>query len=252
MRRFVLLGSLLAMLCWCGSALASETGEIFLVGTDAVSFHGDSAFGGQLASNLGSSIAYVNDFGGGGGALAGSSVTSFSSLPSSLAGFSGLFIASPGSCCSDPMTDGSLGIQGAAAAAEMSAFVAGGGNLVIEDFSADSGWTSFLGFDPSVSPVGFGGDPGIPTAHGVSEGFTGNGRCGVPGQYCDFTFGHQDYNNGFYAGHGFFPLITSSGDGGRAIVLESENGTVPETPEPTTLVLLGSGLLGLIAKKRKS
>src|SRR5205807_4382118 len=132
-------------------------------------------FAHQLWAHLGINVAYINDFGVRGVAtIDGQPVTGFSSVPASLSGFSALFLASPGRCCSDPSTDGSLGIASNASA--IASFVSGGGILVIEDFQGMSSWNSILGFTsaPGVSASLSCIDPGVSTAAGVAAGFTGN------------------------------------------------------------------------------
>src|SRR5258708_6276771 len=46
-----------------GAGLTQSAPSLFLMGTDAVSFHRDSTFAGQLWAHLGGNVAYVNDFG---------------------------------------------------------------------------------------------------------------------------------------------------------------------------------------------
>lgn len=194
-------------------------GAIFLMGTDAVSFHGDTAFAGQLWSHLGTSVAYINDFGVSGvTTVDGQPVTGLRSVPASLSGFSALFFASPGTCCSDPSTDPSLGIANNTAA--IAAFVAGGGIVVIEDFQAQPVWDSVLGFTsaPGVTIFGSCIDPGVSTPAGVAAGFTGNSA--GPNTYVDFCFGHQAYSDSFFATQGYTSLIDAGGfPSGTGIVL---------------------------------
>jgi hypothetical protein len=184
-------------------------GAIFLMGTDATSFHGDGIFARQLWARLGTNVAYINDFGViGARTVDGQPVTGFSSVPASLSGFSALFFASPGTCCSDPATDGSLGV--AANASAIAAFVSGGGILVVEDFQGAAVWDSILDFT-SAPGVTFGStcsDPGKSTAAGVAAGFTGNSA--GPNTYVDGCFIHQAYSDSFFAAQGFTSLI----DGG--------------------------------------
>ncbi len=209
--------------------------SIFLLGTDAVSFHRDAAFAGQLWAHLGGDVAYINNFGVSGiTTVDGQPVTGFSSVPSSLSGFSALFFASPGTCCSDPSTAGSLGITSNASA--IASFLAGGGGVAIEDFQGTPAWDSILGF-PSASGVTFGGsfpicsDPGVSTAAGVAAGFVGNAA--GPNTYVDGCFIHQAYSDSFFAAQGFTSLIdASSFPSGSGVVLQkgSAGGTVSAPP----------------------
>ena len=195
-------------------------GGIFLMGTDAVSFHGDSTFAGQLWAHLGTNVAYINDFGVSGvTTVDGQPVTAFSTVPASLSGFSALFFASPGTCCSDPATDPSLGIANNTAA--IASFVSSGGILVIEDFQAEPVWDSVLGFTAAPGVVTFGTclDPGLSTPAGVAAGFTGN--FAGANTYVDFCFAHQTYSDSFFATRGYSSLIDAGGGfpSGTGIVL---------------------------------
>jgi hypothetical protein len=197
-------------------------GAIFLLGTDAVSFHRDTAFASQLWAHLGTNVAYINDFGRSGvTTVDGQPVTGFSSVPASLSGFSALFIASPRACCGDPSTDPSLGITSNTSA--IAAFVSGGGVLVVEDFQGRTAWDSILGFSSAAGVIdgaAFPGcvDPGISTAAGVAAGFTGNGA--GPNTYVDSCFGHQAYSDSFFAVQGFTSLIDArAAASGSGIVL---------------------------------
>lgn len=184
-------------------------GVIFLMGTDAVSFHGDTIFAGQLWAHLGTNVAFINDFGVSGvTTIDGQPVTGLPSVPASLSGFSALFFASPFTCCSDPSTDASLGIANNTAA--IAAFVSSGGTIVIEDFQATPVWDSVLGFTaaPGVTTFLSCLDPSVSTPAGAAAGFTGN--FAGPNTYLDFCFGHQTYSDSFFATHGYTSLIDAN------------------------------------------
>jgi hypothetical protein len=199
------------------------TKSVFLIGTDAVSFHRDNIFASQLWAKLGPNVAYINDFGvSGASTVDGQPVTGFPSVPSSLAGFSALFFASPGRCCSDPSADPTLGVKSNTSA--ISSFLAGGGTIAIENFQGASPWDNILGF-PSGSGVVYGSlfpgcsDPGVSTAAGVAAGFIGNGA--GPNAYVDGCFVHEAYNDSFFASHGFTSLIDAANlASGSGVVLE--------------------------------
>lgn len=198
-------------------------GAIFLMGTDAVSFHRDAAFAAQLWSHLGANVAYVNNFGVlGATTVDGQPVTGFASVPSDLSGFSGLFLASPFSCCDDPATDSSLGITTNAPA--ILSFIAGGGVIAIENFQGVPFWDNILGFTsaPGViagAPFATCLDPGVSTTAGIAAGFAGN-RAG-PNTYVDGCFIHQVYSDSFFASQGFTSLIdTPVLPSGSGVVLQ--------------------------------
>lgn len=214
-----------------GSVLALNAPSLFLMGTDAVSFHGDGAFAGQLWTHLGTNVAYINDFGVSGvTTVDGQPATGFSSVPASLSNFSGIFFASPGRCCNDPATNPSLGIASNASA--IASFLSAGGAAAIENFQGASAWDSILGFS-SAPGVTFGAffpicsDPAVSTAAGVAAGFTGN--FAGPNTYVDFCFIHQAYSDSFFAAQGFTSLMDGSNlPSGSGVVLEkgSAGGTV--------------------------
>jgi hypothetical protein len=204
-----------------GDVVIGQSQTVFLIGSDAVSFHGDSIFAHQLWALLGGNVAYINDFGLlGNTAIDGQPVTGFSSVPASLAGFSALFFASPGSCCGDPSTDPSLGIASNASA--IASFVAGGGIIVIEDFQGASAWDSILGFTSAPGVITGTGitcsDPGVSTAAGVAAGFTGNSA--GTNTYVDSCFIHEVYSDSFFAAQGFTSLIDGANfPSGTGVVL---------------------------------
>lgn len=220
---------------------ASSPASVFLMGTDAVSFHGDATFASQLWGHLGSNVAYINDFGRLGPiTVDGQAATGFSSVPSSLSGFSALFFASPFTCCDDPATDPSLGIASNAPA--ITSFIANGGVLTIEDFQGLPVWDNILGFTsaPGViagAPFPTGGDPGISTAAGIAEGFTGN--FAGPNTYVDFSFIHEAYSDSFFAGQGFTSLIDAPAFGSDAgVVLQKGSSSAGTTPTTATAAVV--------------
>jgi hypothetical protein len=204
---------------------------IFLIGSDAVSFHRDSAFASQLWAHLGANVAYINDFGVSGvTTVDGQPVTGFPSVPASLSGFSALFFASPGRCCNDPSTDTSLGITSNASA--VASFLGGGGSVVIENFQGASPWDSILGF-PSAPGVIYGtpfpgcSDPGVSTVAGVTAGFIGDAA--GPNRYVDSCFVHEAYSDSFFSSHGFTSLIDAASLASGSGVLLEQGGLTPST-----------------------
>ena len=240
---FLVLGS--------SSALA---GTIILTGTDAISLHGGPAnYSTALFQNLGGSssadILVLNNFGGGGSGYTGwaPGFTYTSSLASyNLGDYAGLFIASPDRCCGDPYS----AFGGAAFDAQISAYVAGGGNLAIENFLGGYGagrvagaWTAILGFDPIGGLIGSGMndggpcDPATATAQGLAAGYPGSASAGC--------FNHQGYSSSFFAAKGYDTMMVS---GSNAVVLQKE--ATVAVPEPGTIFLIASGLIGIALRRR--
>jgi hypothetical protein len=198
-------------------------GVIFLMGSDGVSFHQDAPFAAQLWAHLGPNVAYVNNFGVLGAATVdGQPVTGLASVPSDLSGFSGLFLASPFTCCDDPATDPSLGI--ATNTPAILSFIAGGGVIAVENFQGVSVWDNILGFTsaPGViagAPFATCLDPGISTAAGIAAGFTGD--LAGPNTYVAGCFIHQVYSDSFFAAQGFTSLMdTPVLPSGSGVVLQ--------------------------------
>ena len=247
----VLCGALLAAGS-LGIAQAQAGGRLLLTGTDGWEFHGDNSYAQQVANILGSNIAFLNDYGvSGASVVAGVNVFGIATLPASLAGFTGINIASPGTCCSDPMDDPGMGI--AANISTLINFRAAGGNISISDFAGRPDWAPLLGFNPSagiLSGEGNAGcsDPGVSTTAGIAAGFTGQGGSGT---YYDGCFTHQVLSKTFFAAYGYTSLVddgsNSYGPDG-SVVLSS--GGVPE-PSAWALMLTGFGLGGMALRSRR-
>jgi hypothetical protein len=235
----------LALAGSCVFGASQGRADFILQGTDAWELHGDTIYAKQYAALLGSNIAFINNFGiTGPTTFNGVSVTGFSSVPISLAGFTGIEFASPGRCCSDPAGAG-LGI--ASSAAQIAAFSAAGGHVGIEDFQADPVWTSILGFNAAAGTVGIAnGDPGKSTALGLANGFVGDSA--GPGTYIDGNFYHQNYNDAFFAAHGYVSYIDTATPGIGVLLVE-----VAAVPEPSTwaMMILGFAGIGFMAYRRK-
>lgn len=237
----------LAILLIATPAYAVST-TIILSGSDTISFHSvtsEAAAAYKFLSNSGTGpVLVVNNFGagpgyGGGGFGPFTSVNSLASV--TLGDFAGIMFASPGTCCTDP------GAFAAGHEADLAAFIAGHGNLYVEDYLGGvslptdpraATWNAVLGFDGFAHRLADGCiDPGVATAQGAAFGYVGG------------TFGcytHQIYDSAFFATHGFVPLVNScSGGTCGAVIMGTGEAAVAVVPEPATLVLLGSTAAGL-------
>lgn len=239
---------MLTALC---AAQHASAGSVFLIGSDAIGYHGDSNFVNPVinqlaASNPSKSVLFLNGVGRTSvNYTSGTATIDFESYgfltTANLANYSGVYVDSPGNCCSDA---GSM--MNPADSAKLAAFVAAGGSLGVGDYQGDAFWDAALGFTgaPGVTVPGPTCiDPGVSTASGIAFGFAPS--------YSEGCFVHQEYDPAFWSSRGYFALQTT--DGGNWVTMASgfvEPGTVPE---PATLGLLSAGLLGLrYARRRKS
>ncbi len=262
MKKWVLL-TMMVMVIWGGPAWA---GTIILEGSDAIGFHSNSnaaagAYRDQVWSAIGGAdprpIAVI-----GGPIVAGiltsgtHAISRFATTAGAgaLGDYAALYFLAGGGCCSE---DDTLPAGNEAA---ISAYLAAGGTVMIEDYTGGAAWDFAVGTGGAGNAHvgGFGG--GLPgpgcddgetvTADGILNGFTQPSPMGC--------WTHQGYDQSFFGPlgftHSFFdsPALYSTFNPttGPWSSLLSSGFTVTgggAVPEPSTLLLLGSGLVGLAA-----
>jgi hypothetical protein len=207
-----ILGSAVAVMLATPAWAAGVTTTI-LSGSDTISFHAvasEAAAAYNFLSNAGTgAVLVVNTFGAGpgygGGGFGPGPFTSLTpaafAASGPLSAWAGIMFSSPGGCCSDPGSDAGTAAAITARSAELAAFVAGGGNIYIEDYEGNAIWTPILGYNglPGlVVTTGCTGDPGVPTAAGSAFGYVG-------GSFGCYT--HQIYDPTYFASFGFVSLV---------------------------------------------
>ena len=265
MKLDVKLHSLLRTLVLASVFIGGTAGATTLVleGSDATTFHGDFTYTTQLLSFMqeGSPLPVAVFRNPGDGALlipVATPVVYLDDLSTlDTATYSALYIMSPDGCCGQNLAGASLW------ATEIGAFYDGGmgGSVAIQDYTGGD-WSfidAVLATPPAGTVLGFDTGMGGPictdlevvNAEGLAKGFTQPPVLGC--------WEHQAYSNTYFGALGFLslydadPAYSAVGDGGTYSGLLALGGALgtPSVPEPTTLGLIGLGLLGLRMTKKR-
>lgn len=234
-RKFIYAAMLFLAALFTGQS--AFAGSIFILGTDAVGFHSDQSFINPVMNQLGAGdpskpILFLNDYSRATLNYTGPRTFDFQNFAflstATLSNYSGIYVDSPGTCCSDPGS--SLNPLDSAAVA---AYVAGGGSLAIGDYQGHSFWDAALGFvgAPGVAVAGpICVDPGISTASGLAFGFDPT--------YTEGCFVHQEYDPAFWTAQGYFALQVAP-DGNFVTMARGFRDPGTPVPEPASIALFG-------------
>ena len=257
------------MLAVCALSVSSANATIILEGSDALGFHSTSGDAGAIAyrdqvwSAIGGSdsrrIAVIGDNVSGISSLT-HAISTFNSVAAAgpLSNYVAVYFQATGGCC----TENDTLISAASDQTAVSSYLSSGGTIMIEDYIGGAAWDFAIGTTGGAAShvQGYGGgaaggancsDGETVTASGLTNGFTQPPAIGC--------WGHQAYDQaGFFAALGFTESFFDAGPAysvGFSSILSNGltvTGVASSVPEPTSIALLGFGLLGFAASRSKS
>jgi hypothetical protein len=248
-------------------SMNAANATIILEGSDALGLHsmsgdpGAVAYRDQVWSAIGGSdprsIAVIGD--NTSGISSGThSISVFSSVAAAgtLNNYAAVYFQAQGGCCSE---NDSL-ISSASAKAAVSSYLSSGGTVMIGNYTGGAEWDFAIGTTGGAAThvEGVGGIGGSSCSDGEKVTATGlaNGFTQPPVISC---WTHQAYDQaGFFAALGFTESFFDAGpdySAGFSSLLsngKTVTGVQGSVPEPGSLALLGLGMLGFAASRRKS
>src|SRR5579863_163719 len=241
-----------------------RAGTVILEGSDAIDFHGLASYTAQVWTALdGSSALPIAVIVGSGGHAVGSdgsgvTIDNFSSVAAAgtLSNYAALYFEGDGGDNEGPEGDSAITAAGASSA--VSSYLAGGGTVMIEDYSGGAAWDPIVGTSGGANADvsgAYGGAGGNACSDGetVTPVGTANGFTQPPVIGC---WEHQSYNEAFFSTLGFtksfYDAAPDMGGAGWSGLLSSGVTLTGATPEPTSIILLSTLLLAVawLARKR--
>jgi len=241
------------------AAPARAEGLLILEGSDAQTFHRLNPYSTNFLNGMetfsGSSlpVAVLNYGPVGTPTPAYDLISSVPDLATMLATYSGIYIASPGSCCSESSLSSTD-------ATTIKAFLDAGRSVAIEDYQGGAQFDTIVGTSGGANShvAGYGGgyaglgscfDGNIVAPGGAAYGLGPVGSA-VPNLSC---FGHQAYQASFFDTLGLTTYIVTTPPGtldGFHVVISNGGGAgcglaCVVTPEPSAIAVYGMGVTAL-------